>query len=128
MKTIKSRDCGNSPKNSFVQDLEIAIAESDFGFLAKSVSEELQWEICGIGTFNGSSSIPEALDALNLMQADQLSIEFALSHGKTAASQSLRTRGLSDSQYVSNFFKFSSAKAIQVSRIVTMAIQRSNNG
>ena len=122
MKIIENKDCGNSPKNKFVQDLEIAISQSDASFLQASTSEDLEWIILGIDRFKGHSSIPLVLKALKLISAEKLSINHVLSHGKTGASQSERIAGNGLSQNVSNFFQFSSAKGDKVSKITTMVV------
>jgi hypothetical protein len=127
MKIIENADSGNSPKNNFVQNLEIAISKSDFDFIEDSTSEDLEWEVCGHGTYKGSHAVSSALKALNLISAKELTIEYVLSHGKTGASKSLRASGEGNSQYVSHFFRFSSAKGVQVSRITSMVANSAND-
>ena len=122
MKINKNKDCGNSPKNKFVQNLEIAISQSDASFLKESTTEDLEWIILGIDRFEGHPSIPLALKALKLISAEKLSINHVLSHGKTGASQSERLAGNGLSQNISNFFQFRSAKGDKVSKITTMVV------
>ena len=42
-----SEDCGNSPKNIFVQELTIAFAKADSRFLLKNVTDDVLWNILG---------------------------------------------------------------------------------
>jgi hypothetical protein len=42
---IRSTDCGNSPKNKFVENLEVAFAQRDTDFLLDSVADDVHWNI-----------------------------------------------------------------------------------
>jgi hypothetical protein len=46
-KVIVSEDCGNSPKNIFVQNLTIALAKCDSRFILESMTEDVHWNILG---------------------------------------------------------------------------------
>lgn len=46
---IRSADCGNSPKNMFVENLEVAFAQRNTAFLLQSVTDDIHWNIVGEG-------------------------------------------------------------------------------
>lgn len=41
-KVITSEDCGNSPKNIFLEKLTIAFAKNDFKFILNSVTDDIR--------------------------------------------------------------------------------------
>ena len=47
IKIVRSNDCGNSPKNKFVEELEIALAGRDVEFPLNSVTVDIHWNIVG---------------------------------------------------------------------------------
>ena len=46
-RVITSEDCGNSPKNIFVQDLTIALTKRDSKFILDNVTDDIRWNIVG---------------------------------------------------------------------------------
>ena len=46
-KVLRSRDCGNSPKNTLLEDLTIALAKRDTRFLIGVVTEDVRWNVVG---------------------------------------------------------------------------------
>ena len=47
-RVIVSEDCGNSPKNLFLQNLTIAFAKHDSKFILDSVTDDIRWNILAI--------------------------------------------------------------------------------
>ena len=46
-RVIIGEDCGNSPKNIFVQEITIALANGDVKSVLNSVTEDIRWSIVG---------------------------------------------------------------------------------
>ena len=44
---IPSGDCGNSPKNQFVEKVTIALATQDLAFLLDAIADNIQWNLVG---------------------------------------------------------------------------------
>ena len=58
---IRSSDSGNSPKNKFVEDLEVAFAQRDTGILLDSVANDIYWNIVGETPIRGKDALKEAI-------------------------------------------------------------------
>jgi hypothetical protein len=80
-----SADCGNSPKNQFVEQLAVALLLGDRATLEASLSENLLYERAGDETSLGKAE----LLAGKHLPADEtlasLEIEHVLSHGRVGA-------------------------------------------
>ena len=81
-KVIIGKDCGNSPKNQFLQKLSVAFTEVDADFLLDIIAEEIRWNIIGEKIVQGKADFIEAFDQLKKCEIEELTILHALSHGK----------------------------------------------
>lgn len=52
-----SGDCGNSPKNVFVQELTIALAKGDTKFILKNVTDDVRWNVVGDKVMEGKENL-----------------------------------------------------------------------
>jgi hypothetical protein len=84
-KIIISEDCGNSPKNIFVQDITIAFAKGDSKFIAGKVTDDFRWNIIGDQLIEGKDRIAEALDEIKKDSVEVLTIRHIATHGKAGA-------------------------------------------
>ena len=80
-----SADCGNSPKNTLVQQVSIALALSDAALLLDSVTDDIFWEVVGEGTINTKQGLAEALGRVEPDQVAELTIEHVVTHGRAGA-------------------------------------------
>lgn len=69
-KIVRSKDCGNSPKNKFIEELEIAFAKHDIEFLLNSVTDDIHWNIVGQESVHGMDEFSEALKRASLTSKD----------------------------------------------------------
>lgn len=91
MKIIRSEDCGNSPKNALLVEIEIALASIDLAYLNAHIELSLTWSMPGSGQGIGMGSLFEALDARSDGQRlTELEITSAFSHGKMGAVYGVR--------------------------------------
>lgn len=120
MNIIRNDHCDNSPKNNFIQETAIAIQKTDTEFLRLSFTDDVQWAVTGKGVFTGHNNIPNALEALDLKPAEEVSAEFILAHGKNGASLIRRTASDGTVKYISSYFRFTSAKGKQIAEITTL--------
>jgi len=54
-KMVLSEECGNSPKNQFVSDMTVALAQGDSKFILSKVTDDICWEGAGSGVFQGKA-------------------------------------------------------------------------
>ena len=116
----KSKDCGNSPKQQFLQDLTIALACNHLSELESFLSEDITWCQSGRADIVG-------MDALLNKQkknppVDSLTIHDVVSHGKKGAVRgTYETSGKARS--FCHFFEFTNHKYTEVNVIHTMSTQ-----
>lgn len=64
MKIIRSGECGNSPKNKFVEDYTLALIEKDIDYIVKHSTTDI------------------IIPTIDLPKCKELVIVFAISHGR----------------------------------------------
>ena len=84
-KIIISEDCGNSPKNIFVQELTIAFAKRDSKFILSHVTDNIRWNLIGDQLIEGKDRLAEALDNMKKDIVEVLNIRHIATHGKAGA-------------------------------------------
>jgi hypothetical protein len=127
-KILRSKDCGNSPKNKFIEELEIAIAKSDIEFLLNRVTEDIHWNIVGHKSVRGAGKLSEALRRASPASAiTELTIHHIVTHGKAGAVNGVRKYKDGVTCDFCTVYEFSSAKGTSVSGITHYAIVRRND-
>lgn len=120
---IIGEDCGNSPKNIFVQDLTIAFAKGDSKFLLDNVTDDIRWNKVGDELVEGKYKFAEALKNLKENKAVQLTVQHVATHGKAGAVNGRiilrngRTRAFCD------VYEFSNAKGTAIKEITSYIIE-----
>jgi hypothetical protein len=120
-KVIISEDCGNSPKNIFIQKLTIAFAKGDARFILGSITDDIRWNIVGNTLIEGKAKVAETLKRLET--ATELTIDHIATHGKAGAVNG--TRKLT-SEKVFGFcdvYTFSNAKGSAIKEITSYVIE-----
>ena len=107
MRIQGSRDCGNSPKNRFVQDFAIAIESGDP--VPDSVSETIVWEGVSQEPITGSAAFAAALKRRRAPQG--ITIEHAISHGKVGAACGTVLGANGEERRFAHVFEFTNTKA-----------------
>lgn len=82
-KINRSNDCGNSPKQKFVEEITIAVALGDRDFLFDSVTDDIIWQRAGSETVAGKEAFAAALE--KNAKASSVTIHHVVSHGKKGA-------------------------------------------
>jgi len=77
-----SEDCGNSPKNLFLQKLTIAFAKRDTKFILESVTDDIRWNILSDNLIEGKDNFAKALENLEKDTTMEISIQHIATHGK----------------------------------------------
>ncbi len=125
MKIIRSQDCGNSPKNALLADLEVALAGKNFAFLTEHTSSSLGWSIAGFGQGVGLTSLLDALDScLTGSSVAELEIASSFSHGKVGAVYGKRRNSAGNEYDFCSLYELSSAGSAKVKNLKIFLIEK----
>ena len=115
----RSKDCGNSPKQKFLQDLAIAIACANVDLLSQVVADDVSWHQSGRAPIRGKTDFLKALKRFG--PVDTLEIVDVVSHGRKGAVRGSFT--VSGKRRVfSHFFEFTNTRCTQVLAINSMSV------
>ncbi len=112
-----SRDCGNSPKNQFVEDAAIAL-ETGAG-PATLWSTEVIWQGIAEDPISGRDAVSNLL--ARKPAPAEIVIEHAISHGKVGAACGETILVSGQKRRFSHVFEFTSAKADCIATIKSYA-------
>jgi len=102
-----SRDCGNSPKNKFVQDMAIAIETNDIQ--PGSMSDDIVWLGIDDGPLTGMAAVEAEL--AGRAKPEELIIDHAISHGKAGVATGVATDADGRTRRFCHVLEFTTAKA-----------------
>jgi SnoaL-like domain len=122
---IPSGDCGNSPKNTLLQDMAIAFAKRDARFLLDHVTDDIRWEVVSAQVVEGKDAFAHALEKLSLGEVTQVTIEHVVSHGRTGAINGFVQHSATTSDFC-DVFEFANAKGERVKTIRSYVIERTS--
>ncbi len=102
-----SKDCGNSPKNKFAQDVAVALecGETDPG----AFSENVIWETPSTEQITGKRALLEHLR--DRPKPSSVVVQHAITHGKVGAASGEVTFANGHTRRFCHVFEFTSAKA-----------------
>jgi hypothetical protein len=120
---IVSEDCGNSPKNIFLQNLAIAFAKGDMQFILSSVTDDVRWQIVGERLFQGKAEFAKALANMENASVEEINIQHVVTHGKARAVNGIKTQ--KDGKIIAfcEVVEFNGAKATHVKEITSYGIE-----
>ena len=102
-----SKDCGNSPKNKFVQDVAVAIECGEA--VPSAFSEDVIWENPSKEPISGKDAVFEDLEARP--KPSSVVVQHAISHGRVGAASGEVTFTNGDTQRFCHVFEFTNTKA-----------------
>lgn len=108
-----SKDCGNSPKNRFVQKIALALEAGEAR--SEDFSEDVVWECSAEEQIIGRDALLRAIAAK--VSPAAITVEHAISHGKVGAASGHATLGTGERRRFSHVLEFTNAKASCVSAI-----------
>ncbi|KHQ49856.1 hypothetical protein A9320_26405 [Ruegeria sp. PBVC088] len=112
---IGSADCGNSPKNAFVQDIAIAL---ETGVASAEIFDpEVTWTRTSTETVEGQAAVLQALSSTRLPM--KIMVEHAIAHGKVGMASGERTLSDGLKRPFCHVFEFNNGKARSVVSIKT---------
>ena len=116
-------DCGNSPKNLFVQELTIALTKGDLKSVLDRVTDDIRWNVVGDGVIQGKDRVAEALQEEKNDTAVELSIHHIATHGKASAVDGRMKFKSGKTHAFCNIYEFSNAKGIAIKEIISYRIE-----
>lgn len=120
---VTSADCGNSPKNIFLEKLTIAFAKGKTQFILESVTDAICWERVGQPLIAGKAAFAAALAQLKKEKVATLTIAHVMTHGKAGAVNGTRHLASGKTYAFCEVFEFSNAKGTGVQRITSYNIE-----
>ena len=120
---VPSADCGNSPKNTLLQDIAIAFAKRDAEFLLARVTDDIRWEVVGVRVVKGRAAFAQALQTLGGVTL--LTIDHVMSHGRVGAVNGVATHRDGAREFC-DVYEFANAKAERVKSIKSYVIERAD--
>ena len=122
-KVITSEDCGNSPKNIFVQDLTIALAKRDSKFILDSVTDDVRWNMVGDKLIEGKGNFAKALEKIKSDKAVQLTVHHVATHGKAGAVNGTSKLKNGKTHAFCDVYEFGNTKGTFVKEITSYVIE-----
>jgi hypothetical protein len=122
---VRSADCGNSPKNKFVEDLEVAFAQRDTGFLLDRVANDIHWNIVGETSIRGKVALEQAIESIPQdCEVTEITINHVVTHGKVGVVNGIIKRNNGRTCEFCSVYEFSNTKGTNVRDITSYIISR----
>lgn len=112
-KIVESSDCGNSPKNKFVQDAAIGLAIGKLD--GTMVADNVIWHDVDEKSLEGMAAFKARLDKRKPPSA--VIVEHAISHGKVGAVSGIVEDTNGGETRFCHIFEFTSSKGNVIARI-----------
>lgn len=121
-RVIVSEDCGNSPKNTLIQQFIVAFAKRDVKFILESVTNTVRWNIVGGQLIEGKEKLAEFLEQSKNKKVALLTIHHIASHGKAGAVDG--TQKLKNGELLAfcDVYEFGNTKGTLISEITSYVI------
>lgn len=110
-----SKDCGNSPKNLFTQDVAIALETGQVP--SGMFSDDVVWHSLTARTLEGIDAVRQAIAKRSVVKS--LVIDHAISHGKVAMANGVATLADGTSRRFSHVLEFTNAKGNCVAAVTS---------
>jgi hypothetical protein len=121
-KIIVSEDCGNSPKNIFLEKLTAAFAKRDIKYILGNVTDDIRWNIVGDTLIESKDNLAEALERMKNEQVAELTIRHITTHGKVGAVDGTLVLEDGKTRAFCDVYEFNGAKATAVKEITSYVI------
>ena len=121
-KIIIGEDCGNSPKNLFLQKLTIAFAKADTKFILGSVTDDIRWNIVGDKLIQGKENFANALEQMKSTRAAELTVHHVSTHGKSGAVNGTAKLKNGKARAFCDVYEFKDTKGSSVKEITSYVI------
>jgi limonene-1,2-epoxide hydrolase len=122
-KNIIGEDCGNSPKNIFLQKFTIAFAKGDAKFILGSVTDDIRWNMVGEQLIQGKDNFAKALEQMKNDKAVELTIHHIATHGKSGAANGTTKLKNGKTRAYCDVYEFKDTKGSSVKEITSYMIE-----
>jgi hypothetical protein len=122
-KIIIGEDCGNSPKNLFVQKLTIALAKGDSKYILGNVTDDIRWNIVGDELIQGKENFAKALEQRKAGKAAQLTVQHISTYGKSGAANGTIKFKNGKTRAFCDVYEFKDTKGSSVKEITSYVIE-----
>ena len=116
-------DCGNSPKNIFLKDLNIAFAEADVQYIVERVSDDIKWHIIGDKRIQGKADFVAELEQMQAQKAAEVTIATVISHGRFGSANGEITMQDGKTYAYCDVYEFTNAKGTSIKSIQSYVIE-----
>lgn len=116
-KVNRSKDCGNSPKNKFAENIAVSIELGDSAFLIEVLSQDALWELPN-GALIKRDEVKAQIDTCREKPVT-LTIDHVVTHGKAGAVNGTVEQKSGALKRFCHVIEFSTAKCEKVRRIVS---------
>ena len=117
IKIVKSKDCGNSPKNLLVQSLALAIEKVDQAEFAACVGDDICWVYPGRPLAKGASDASSQLRSQQSRVPTEIEVEHAISHGRVGAASGTVIFASGEKLRFCHFIEFTSIKGDRIGKV-----------
>lgn len=115
-------DCGNSPKMTFLKELNIAFANGDIDDILNRVSDDITWELVGGRKLDGLDAFSKELEKMKENLPSEFILDLVVTHGKSGAANGIIIAEDNKKYAFADFYTFSNAKGNRVQSITTYMI------
>ncbi len=119
MRIQRSGTCGNSPKNTMLEDLTVALASGDTAGITALTTVAVSWRRPGQPLADGQTAVLAAATRKPPSAASTLVIQHVVSHGRAGAVTASLTTPQQPASDFCLFFTFANAKGSAVDTITT---------
>ena len=120
----RSEDCNNSPQNTLLQKITVALVQQDLSFLRENVSDDIEWVVNGQKKLQGYAALAEALEEAADSDVLRLTIMHVVSHGKAGSANGVIELDHKITRDFCHVYEFSNAKGTMVKGINSYIIER----
>ncbi len=112
-----------SSRQSFLEELNLAFANSDMQFMLDHVTDDFEWRIVGSDVISGKDAYAKALQEMASPEPLKMHINSIITHGKDASVSGVMY--MSEGHYVEfcDVMKFKSAGSKLITRMTSYAIE-----
>ena len=122
-RVIVSEDCGNSPKNLFLQKLTIAFADRDTKFILESVTDDIRWNILSDNLIEGKDNFAKALEKPKNATTREISMHHIATHGQAGFVNGIKQFRNGKTYAYCDVYTFNNAKGTTVKEITSYLIE-----
>ncbi len=125
LKLTVPEDCGNAPRKLVLRDFNTALVTKDYTFILDTIADDITWTIVGDETVRGQEAFIRKLDELHQDQAQELVINYIITHGYTASANG-KVIGHEQSYDFCHVYRFAGASKTAKMKEITSYLIRSD--